>query len=188
MEEWSTAAKKADAAVAEADKDQRRALALASDIAMPAVRAETLARIAQVVGGKDPEAAGPILEKCASLLAEVKQPGDRALPWGALAEAAWAAKDEKLAWDALHRAMADATELYRRDADPANPNGALRDFWPGVQASRMIVRGAVKAMGVRAEPLLESIDDPELALLAKIEMARALLGRPAGSSSMLVSR
>ena len=97
-------------------------------------------------------------------------------------------KDDKLSWQAIDRAMADATALYKLDANEDSPNKALREYWPSTQGYRRIVITAVKLFGVDAEPLLLRITDPDLALLARVEMAQALLERPHDSWSTSVSR
>ena len=51
------------------------------------------------------------------------------------------------------------------------------------QGARRVVTVATKLYSVDAEPLLVKIDDPEIALLARIEMAQLLLGRSPSNGS-----
>jgi len=103
-------------------------------------------------------------------------------------QAAWNIKDEKQAWEAIDRGIEDATALYKLDADEDSPNLALREYWPSTQAYRRIVSCATRLFGVDAEPLLLKIRDPDLALLAQIEMASTLLGKPGHHSNTMISR
>jgi hypothetical protein len=81
--------------------------------------------------------------------------------------------------------MEDAATLYKLDTDKVTPNLAPSEFRPSTQAYRHIVSRATNLFGVNAEPLLMKIRDPDLALLAEIEMASTLLGTPSNGSSTL---
>lgn len=94
------------------------------------------------------------------ILKEIKEPNDRIQAWSAIVEAAHRIGDDKLTWEAIDQGLADAIELYKRDIDADAPNAAL----------------------------LLRITDPDLALLARVEMAQALLGRAHESWSTSVSR
>jgi len=169
-------------------EDPDKALAMAKTIPVPAVQADVLGKIANSVGEKDPGSAKGILGQCISMLDDIKDPSDRVSTWTIIAEAAHKIKDDKLSWQAIDRAMADATALYKLDADEDSPNKALREYWPSTQGYRRIVITAVKLFGVDAEPLLLRITDPDLVLLARVEMAQALLERPHDSWSTSVNR
>jgi hypothetical protein len=162
--------------------DRDKALSIAKNIPSPAVRAEVLGKIANSASDKG------VLGQCISILDDIMDPSDRVNTWTIVAEAAHKINDDKLSWQAIDRAMADATALYKLDADEDSPNKAMREYWPSTQAYRRIVITAAKLFGVDAEPLLLRITDPDLALLARVEMAQALLERPHDSWSTSVSR
>jgi len=169
-------------------EDPDKALSIAKTIPEPSFQADVLGKIANSVGEKDPGTAKGMLGQCISMLDDIKDPSDRLNTWTIVAQAAHKIKDDKLSWQAIDRAMADATALYKLDADEDSPNKALREYWPSTQGYRRIVMTAAKLFGVDAEPLLLQITDPDLALLARVEMAQALLERPHDSWATSVSR
>ena len=77
--------------------------------------------------------------------------------------------------------LEDATEKYREDTLAASPNVAPKEFWPSTGAFRSVAYQAGKRLGIAAEPLLERIEDPDLRMFARIELAAALNGVPASS-------
>lgn len=93
-----------------------------------------------------------------------------------LAEEVWAARQGDPA--AIPRLISEARQLYAQDANPHNPNLAPRAFWPSCHAYKTAMYWAGKTMGKDAEPLLAEIPDPDIALLASIEMAAGMLGLP----------
>ncbi|PYT30797.1 MAG: hypothetical protein DMG58_13620 [Acidobacteria bacterium] len=175
-------------AMAESEKDPRKALEIAGAIEIPALKARALGAIAGSVGKKDPEFAKGVLSRCSSMLSDIKDPGDRMDTWATVAQTAWNIKDEKQAWEAIDHGIADATALYKLDTDEDSPNVALREYWPSTQAYRRIISCATKLFGVDAEPMLMKIRDPDLALLAQIEMGSTLLAKPGRHSSTMNNR
>ena len=113
---------------------------------------------------------------------------DKMGPWDAMIEAAHTIGDHKLAWEFIDNAIDDAAELYKRDWDAESPNRALREYWPSTQSYRGIVWRATDLFGVEAQALLSKIGNPDLALLARVEMAQALLGRPRSPRNIHESR
>ncbi|HSB17508.1 MAG TPA: hypothetical protein VLE22_23870 [Bryobacteraceae bacterium] len=158
-------------------EDPDKAISLAQTIPTPARRAEILGSIARSVAGKDPDKARGALDKCITLLDEIKNPNDRVAAWDSVADAAHQINDEKLTSRAIDRALADAAELYKQEEDVEVPNVFLREYWPSTQGYRRAIMRATAILGVDAEPLLLKIVDPELNLFARIAMAQALLGR-----------
>jgi hypothetical protein len=177
MQKYTKMMAKADEAKAAIEKDPAKALALIDDIP-PRFRVSMLAEGSAKLSAKNPELAQSLLEKCATLLKEVKDPGDRVLAWAKLAEAAHTLKDDKLATDALQHALADAGEVYAWDTDADAPNVALPEYWPSLVGCRLVMWSASKALGVGAESLLAGVPVSDLALLARVELARALLDQP----------
>jgi hypothetical protein len=158
-------------------EDPDKAISLAQTIPAPTRRAEILGSIARSVAGKDPDKARGALDKCITLLDEIKNPNDRVVAWDSVADAAHQIKDEKLTARAIDRVLADAAEIYKQEEDAEVPNVILREYWPSTQGYRRAIMRATAILGLDAEPLLLKITDPELNLFARIAMAQGLLGR-----------
>jgi hypothetical protein len=105
-----------------------------------------------------------------------------------IAEAAHKIKDEERARLAINKALTGATALYKADINSDATNEALREYWPSTQSYRRIIYRAAAMYGPDAEYILPTITDPDLQLLASIEMARSLLKKPAKSGSVSISR
>jgi hypothetical protein len=182
------AASRASAALAQLSESPQKALDAVRSIPLPDKQAEVLGVIAQSVSGKDPEAARSILSQCVSLLDSIQDPALRAPKWAVVAQAAYRAKDQQGAWAAIARGMNDASALYQLDSDGDRPNVALREYWPSTQFFRLIVGKAAELFGADAEALLGKIPDPELGLLARIEVAQVLLGSPSTVTRIDIDR
>ena len=126
----------------------------------------------------EPEIAKSVLADCMEFLKDIKDPDATVEPWNNIAGVAHEIKDDKLTGEAIDRALDNAAALLKRDTDPDAPNMALRDRWPSSNAYRKAAISAVKAFGVGAEWVLTRIEDPDMALYARVEMAQALLDRP----------
>ena len=177
LQDWSALDGKIDKVFETLKKDPRKAFEEARDLPA-AVRAEVLARIARSASAGESEWARSLLDTCLSLVREIRDPGERVNPLRALAEAFHQLKDEARSFEALERAMGDLDRIYAHDTNAGRPNRALRDHWPSIQGCRMAARSAAKILGVKAEALFAGIRVPDLALVARIEIARALLGQP----------
>jgi hypothetical protein len=174
LQKYTRMQAKIDEAKAAMEKDPGKGLTLIAEIP-PKYRPSLVASAAFRVSPKNPELGNNLLEKCGTLLAETKDPGDRVLPWAKIAETAHTLKNDKLAREALQHALADAGEVYALDTDAKLPNVALAEYWPSIVGCRMVMWSASKALGVEAESLLPDIAVQDLALLARVELARALL-------------
>ena len=168
---------RAEVALAALREDPQKALDAVASIPLPERQAEVLGRVAASLGEEDPEKVRSVLNRATKLLSDVKEPALRTEPWLHMAKAAHGIKDDHAAWDYLERAMDDVVALYRLDTDEKQGNLAIREVWPSTQAGRRVIASATKMYGVDAEPFLVKIADPEIALLARIEMAQILLGR-----------
>lgn len=71
-----------------------------------------------------------------------------------------------------------ALEAYKKDATPAAPNEAPKEFWRSTWALRSVLYSAGKRLGPGAKQLLERIPDCDLRLFAAIEFEAALAGLP----------
>lgn len=137
---------------------------------------------------KEPAAARRILSSVTTAAREVKAPAEAAWVWGRVAEVARAAQDPERLEEALKAGMAACLTLYKEDSDAKSPNLAPREFWPSSQHFRTLVHVAGEAFGPKAEAYLAQIPDTDLQLLARIELARALLGKPRETGAIVVSR
>lgn len=168
---------KIDAQTPEAQK-LTKYLEVARAVKTPAVRLELLASVISGAAASDPGSARSVLSECIDLLQGTKDPILRSQAWASLAEAAHHIHDDDLARASLDHAFDDASLLYKLDLDPDEPNPGPRDMWPSTNAYRKIVISGVKIFGIHAETLLARIEDRDLNLFARVEMAQALLDRP----------
>ena len=179
--DWNKAAAIAAEALSKAEKDPSGALARAAEIPGPGMRAEVMARVAGSIGRKDVETVRSTIGRALALLKDIK-PGDRVMARVALGEAAAEINDPELAVAAFTEAFRDAEALFKLESI----NKAIMEQWVSVGATRVIASKAAKKLGASAQTLLDGIQTADLALLARIEMAAALLGRDPTVGSMNV--
>lgn len=165
--------------------EPEKALAIIKQIPLEQTRASALSQMARRVADKDPSTAKSVLTQCFNLLDDIKKPKDTVDAYVDVAEAAHKVQDEERARLALDRAVTGATELYEKDIDAEAPNMAPREYWPSTQSYRRIIYRATSMYGSDAGYMLPKINDPDLHLLASIEMARSLLKKPSRSGSTM---
>lgn len=78
----------------------------------------------------------------------------------------------------FEQAMEHAQQQYGTDSASDDQNLVPREFWPSTTRFRSILYAAGKRLGEDAARYLTRIDDPDLRLLAQIELAAALAGLP----------
>jgi hypothetical protein len=157
------------------------------EIPDPYLRTRTLLSAANQAAEKDPGAARSILSQVETYLGDNKNPYETAPAWGSFAEAASKAKENDLAAKALDKGIAACQEIYKKDSFADNPNRGPREQWPSLQHYRALMYRAVAIHGVDADTLLPRVTDPDLTLMARIEIARALLGKPRGGTSISIN-
>ena len=166
MQKYTKMAEKADAAKAALENDPAKALSLIAEVA-PRFRASLLASAAARVSAKNAELGQTLLDKCATLLSEIKDPGDRVMPWAKIAEAAhieerWSRwRPCSMRWTILP----PSTRGYGCGCTQRCPAGVLA-------IHRGLPHGDVErkqVLGASAEPLLAGIPVSDLALLARVE-------------------
>jgi hypothetical protein len=150
-------------------------------------RIDVLSAIARSAGDQDEALVNSLLERCSTLISDIKDPAARASGWMGIAEVAHKNRDNKLAFESLEHALEDSAAVYETDTNPKNPNKALREYWPSTQLYRMVIWRAGNLFGTEAQPLLAHIAEPNLILLSRIQMAQSLLGRSSGLHSIQVS-
>lgn len=180
--DWKKSSDTAADALNKMKQDPSAALAKARQIRDTGMRAEVMARIAASIGKKDIERARTTIGRAMELLKELKNPSERLMARVALGEAALAIEDEGQAVAAFGEAFRDAEALFQLET----ANLAIMEQWVSVGSIRVAASTAAKKMGPKAETLLGGIQNADLALLARIEMAAALLGEGPTVSSMNV--
>jgi hypothetical protein len=168
--------------------DPEKGIAMAKDIEDPAMRARLLGTFASAIAEKDAAGAKPILNQCLQLLEGIKSPSSRLPVLMLIAQAAHRTHDDEQAWAALYKGVDAADELHKEDSDPESPNKAPRDLWPSTQAYRTIAHRGATLFGVESLALLSKIGDPEMNLLAAVHLARGLLGKDRGDTSISINR
>jgi hypothetical protein len=78
----------------------------------------------------------------------------------------------------FEQAMEHAHQQYGTDSASEDQNLVPREFWPFTSRFRSILYAAGKRLGEDAARYLTRIDDPDIRLLAQIELAAALAGLP----------
>lgn len=176
VEEYGRAAKQAEKVSAALRKnDPSEAVRLARGLP-EAVRAEALALVASEVAGKDAALAASVADACAAEIAAIGNPGARIPALVKLGGVYVKLKDRGRAYAAYERALGDSAALWAKDSRTDRPNLASRDTWPSTQSVRVTIHEAAINLGTDAEGLLPAVPVPDLAVLARIQMARALLG------------
>ncbi|HEX2727354.1 MAG TPA: hypothetical protein VHN20_16150 [Beijerinckiaceae bacterium] len=173
--EYTKAAKQAQRVSKALASDPSEAVRLARELP-ESIRAEALAVIASTMVAKDPAFAGGVLDSCVLEIERIANPAYRISALVKLGGIYVKLKDRPRAFAAYERALADTTPLWASDSSTRRANVASRDTWPSTQAARTAVHEAALTLGTEAEPLLSQIPAPDLAVLARIQMARALLG------------
>ncbi|HZT36387.1 MAG TPA: hypothetical protein VFA28_00710 [Bryobacteraceae bacterium] len=174
---YSISESRAAQAAALLSKDADRALDVIRSIPDPSLRAQALASAVRAFSGS--ERADRLLSEALELVDKLQVPNQRIRVLSSVAEAAGSMKRLDVARAAIGRAMSEVETLYQRDTDRDRPNSALREYWPSTQAYRKLAWRAGALFGEDGLSLLAGIKDNDLALLAKIEFAQALLNRPA---------
>lgn len=179
IEEYGRAEKQAEKVAELVKKDPAEAVRLARTLP-DILRAEALAVIASAVITKDPVLAMSVVDSCLSEIERVGNPATRIPALLKLGAIYAGRKDQPRAYAAYERALADVIPLWSADTKAERPNIASRDTWPSTQAVRAAAYEAALNLGAGAVDLLSAIPVPDLALLARVHMARALVGLPLG--------
>jgi hypothetical protein len=88
----------------------------------------------------------------------------------------------------IERAMSVANEVYHDDANPDDPNKALKAYWPATDGYRALLRQAGKISPPWAISLLNDIKDPEIKVAAEAAIAGVWLRVPMGQSVTMVDK
>ena len=161
-----------------AESDPEKALALARS--SPSDRVKLLA-VHSIVQGFDDhqEAVASLLPGCFDVLSEVKEESSQvADAWEMLAQGAHEAGLPDLAWKALEKGLGVAAALHKKNEDPETGEGAPRFLWNSTGSFRRLFYRAAKLEGPAAKGLLDQYRAADILLVARIEIAAALLDLP----------
>lgn len=160
------------------NKDPVKTLEAAAQLPSPQLQARVIEMVAMMAGSKDPAEARSLLGKCVETLEAIKSPDWRANGWGAVAVSAAKIQDTDLALKALEKGVGDARAVYKQEANPDDPNPYTKAVWTSTQLFKLLFHRAARSLGLAAEPLLEKVPDPEIQIIARVEMAAAWSGTP----------
>src|SRR5207302_6927871 len=136
-------------------------------------RADAYLRIAQALAKKNPSVASDALEQMAESLKHI------AHPYQTMAMGYWVAgitmareMDEvDLALKLFRSGMEQADRLRSEDADPDDPNIAIKAWWPSVSAYWLLVLASSQFSPQTALEQVAKIKDPAILLLPEVRLA-----------------
>jgi len=139
---------------------------------------------------KNPSVASDALEQMAESLKH------SAHPYQTMAMGYWVAgitmareMDEvDLALKLFRSGMEQADRLRSEDADPDDPNIAIKALWPSVCAYSGLIGAASQISPQTALQRVQEIEDPEILLLLEIKLANKKLGARDFQSSTMVHK
>jgi hypothetical protein len=139
-------------------------------------RADTYLRIAGTVMKKNPTAAKDALEAMARSLEHTSHPYEATDKWLEGFQIAKEMGEVNLALSLFRSGMDQADKLRSEDADPDDPNTALKALWPSVSAYWRLVGAASLLSPPTALQEIRKIKDPEILLLLEVRLASMRLG------------
>jgi hypothetical protein len=174
--------------VAMAGTDLQNALAQADRLPADS-SSRTLLGMARVFLVKNPDLSKKVLSRW-SVLSSSKLTSKE---WHDFVEAAiYYAKlgDLEQAQSVLKRASRFVADVYHEDANPNDPNQAIKLFWPSSQHWGDIVEVAAALSPSCAEQIIADINDDEIRASAEVTAAASLLRTPIwrGTSPMVIRR
>ena len=186
MGKWEAAKRRAEAAAELADDDLPQSLSQIEDLPFPTMKAELICEMARQIAEEDVETAKSLFKKCLDSAADIKDTSDTTGPLLAAARAAMTLSQRDWAWEAMGKAIISASESYVSEAHAEKVNKALREYWPSLQMCRLTAYTAAKLFADEAEKLLGGVRDPDMSVIMRIEMARALMKEPLPVHNMSV--
>ena len=177
--------KRSEDIVKDAEKNPRQAIAQAVSLppSQPPMgedfRLNTLDGIAQALLKKNPQFARAAVDEMLKILEGIQSEEMKIY----LANAARHLIDlgeKDAAGKAIAQGMAWGKKLHEKDENASDPNQAIRPFWPSADCWRSFTTLARRISSDSALEAIKSIDDPEIVVFEKINLANALLGLPTG--------
>jgi hypothetical protein len=175
-----------------AESNPKRAIEAASGLpnsaGTVAPRAKALLTIAKVTMAKSPLAARDALEAMSESLRNV-EPTGRSGPgdyWAEGIEIATKIEEIELAKKLLKEGLGQAEKLKNKDADSADPNLALKAWWPSTAMLSKLILTASRISSRTALDTTQEITDPEIRLFCQVRLANRQLGARMGQTIVMV--
>jgi hypothetical protein len=151
-------------------------------------RAQAYLQIARTLMKKNQSAAKDALEKMAESLKQTAHPYRAMDNWVEGIAISREMDELDLALKLFRSGMEQADKLRRDDADPDDPNIALKFWWPSVSAYWRLVLAVSQFFPQTALEQVREIKDPEILLLLEVRLASKSLGARADHSTTMVHK
>jgi hypothetical protein len=151
-------------------------------------RAQAYLGFARAVIMKNSSAAQDALEEMMESLKHTAHPYRAMDKWLDGIEIAREMDDVDLALKLFRSGMEQADRLRSEDADPSDPNIALKAWWPSVSAYWRLVLAASQFSPQWALERVREVKDPEILLLLEVRLASMRLGVRADQSTTMVHK
>ncbi len=138
-------------------------------------RASALLSIANANVKKNPGAASQALSEMRKMVGDIK-PDLQAQYLATAADTYLKLGDKENADKAVNEGFKIADKMLENDANPDNPNQALKAWWPSADAYRRFVEVEAKISQPATLNVLKEIKDPEIRATESIMVARSLVG------------
>lgn len=187
MEMRRTLRVQTDKIVNEAEKNPRQAIAQAMGLqpSQPPIyedfRMEALDGIAGSLREKGPQFSKSATEEMVKL-ADGLDPDHQVNYLTKAARHYLDLKENEAAQKTMAKGIKVCKKLYEKDTNADDPNQAIRPFWPSADCVRSFVNLAQKISNEAALETAKEIDDPEILLFERINIANVALGVPRGMS------
>jgi hypothetical protein len=137
---------------------------------------------------KNPSAARDALEEMTESLKHPDHPYHAMGNWIEGMEIARQIDEVDFAFKLFRAGMEQADRLRSEDADPDDPNLALKAWWPSVSAYWRLVQAASQLSSQNVLEQVREIKDPEILLLLEVRLANKGLGARADQSITMVHK
>ncbi len=151
-------------------------------------RAEAYLGIARALAKRNPSAASDVLEQMAESLKHITHPYQTMGQWLEGITIAREIDELDLALNLFRLGMEQADRLRSEDADPDDPNTAIKAFWPSVCAYSGLILAASQISPQTTLARVREIKDPEILLLLEVKLASKKLGARDSQSSTMVHK
>ena len=178
---------RAEEIMADADKHPAEALANAEIISNMRLRTDVLGSIAHSTAKKDPQIARSALKKTMDATAQMDDPNLEVMTLRGAADVYLQMGDEENAKKVVQLGLAAAEKLFQEDGGGDDPNGALKAYWPSVQAYRSLLQLAARISPGWAISVLNELPDDDVKVVVETALAAAWLGLPPGQVLIMSS-
>lgn len=187
MEMGRAMRQKSDDIVKDAEKNPRQAIAQAMSLSAPQgpvyedFRMEALDGIAGSLREKSPQFSKSATEEMVKL-SDGLDPDHQVRYLSRAAKHYLDLSEKEAAQKTMAKGIGVCKKLYEKDTNADDPNQAIRPFWPSADCMRSFVNLAGKISNDAALETAKEIDDPEILLFERINIANVALGVPRGMS------